>query len=204
MSLCLYALGVVNVAKRGAPATLNARGVKGLLVRCTVPTVVTVATSSLCGVMSDVFVNRKINPVTVSKLTLAFPLVGLTTTFNSLIKIKTTALISMGLKRGSCSATRHILKGMLILGVVVKLTFAVLALVFLSPVLCFFKNDSRAIKCTHSCVGIVLCNGIVARLCLKLGTILHSTNRPRGTVCTAVTAIIVGAVLSPLFVCNFN
>lgn len=194
----------MNVAKRGAPATLKARGVKGLLVRCTVPTVVTVATSSLCGVISDVFVNRKMKTVTVSKLTLAFPLVGLTTTFNSLINIKTTALISIGLKRGSCSATRQMLNGILMLGVVVKLTFAIIALVFLSPVLCFFNNDSTAMNCTHSCVIIVLLNGIIARLCLNLGTMLHSTKRPRGTVITAVTAIIVGAVLSPIFVCNFN
>lgn len=191
-------------AKRGTPATLNARGVKGLLVRCTVPTVITVATSSLCGVMSDVFVKRKIKHVTVSNLTLAFPLVGLTTTFNSLMKMKTTALVSIGLKRGSCSATRQILNGILILGVVVNLTFAILALLFLSPVLCFFKKDRIAVKCTHSCVRIVLLNGIVARLCLNLGTILHSTKRPRGTVCTAVTAMIVGAVLSPMFVFIFS
>lgn len=193
-----------GVTKRGAPSTLKARDVNGLLVRCTIPTVVTVATSSLCGVMSDVFVNRNIKAVTVSKLTLAFPLVGLTTTFNSLINIKTSALVSIGLKRESCSATRHILNGIFILGVILKITFVVVIVLFLSPVLCFFKNDSRAINCTESCVRVVLLKGTIARLCLKLGTILHSSKRPRGTVCTAVTAIIVGAVLSPIFVCNFN
>lgn len=198
-STCLY-----SVDGRGSPLILKARHVDGLLARCTVPTVVTVATSSLCGVTSDVFVKRKMKPLTVSNLTLAFPLVGLTTTFNSLIKIKTSALISIGLKRGSCRKTGGILKGMLILGMILKLTFALIFVLLLSPVLCFFKTDRGAVSCTHSCVGIVLVKGIVARVCLKLGTILHSSNFPGLTVCTALTSIIVGYMLGPLFVFNFN
>lgn len=193
-----------DVTGAKAPARLKARPVKGLLLRCTVPTVVTVATSSLCGVMSDVFVNRNMNPLTVSKLTVAFPLVGLTTTFNSLININTSALISMGLKRGSCTATRGVLNGMIALGFVVNVKFDVLALLFLSPVLCFFKTDPSAVSCTQSCVIVVLLNGIVARVCLKLGTLLHTSKRPRGTVATAVAAMVVGAVLSPVFVCLFR
>lgn len=183
---------------------LNAGPINGLLIRCTLPTVVTVATTSLCGVISHMFVNRNMKTVTVSNLTVAFPFVGLATTFKTNINMKTSATVDIGLKRGSCTATRGVLNGAVSLGLVVNVKLDVVYLLFLSPVLEFFKTDSRALVCTRRCVIVVLLNGIIDRVCFNVGTLLQTTDGPGRTVCTAVFAIMVGIVLSTLFVLIFG
>lgn len=201
MFLALRDLGVAGAqVGRGGPRVLNARGIKGLLLRCSVPTVVKVALASLCGVVSDMFVNRNINTVTVSNLTVSFPLVGLLITFYALIKINNTAVSSVHLKRGSASNTRGILKGMAILYIVGSVFCKNVALLFLSQVLFFFKTDRSALPCTHSFVRVVLVKDPIACMVVKLGGVVHTANCPQGTVLSSVLAIKYGVVLTPIFV----
>ncbi len=183
---------------------LNAGPINELLTRCTVPTVVTVVTASLCGVISHVFVNRNIKPVTVDNLTIAFPFVGLSNTFNTTMNINSSALVDIDLNHGSCSHTRLVFNDGVALGIIVNVIFKTIYLVFLSPVLHLFNTSSRALPCTERCARVVLTKGIVARLCLNVGTILQSTSVPHITVKLAVLAIVIGAVLSPIFVCIFR
>lgn len=188
----------------GSPRVLKGRDVNGLLLRCSVPTVVKVAVASVCGVVSDVFVKRNMNTVTVTKLTIDFPLVGLIITFYALISTKNSALTSVQLKRGSVGKTARVLSRALVLYVAGSFFFKVLSFVFLSSVLIFFNTDTSALPCTHDFVRIVLLKAPVACAVVKLGGIVHTAKCPGGTVVASVTAILSGVVLTPVFVFRFR
>lgn len=183
---------------------LKARHVNGLLIRCSVPTVVNVAVASLCGVVSDVFVNRNMNPVNVTKLTVAFPLVGLIITFYAVMSTNNSAVSSVQLKRGSLSKTARMLKGALVFYLIGTFVFNNVSFVFLSSVLHFFNTDGSALPCTHSFVRIVLLNAPIACAVVNLGGVVHTAKCPGGTVLASVMAMIYGVVLTPVFVFRFS
>lgn len=205
---CLYAawgaMAARRVTRRASPHVLKARGVKGLLLRCSVPTVVKVAVASLCGVVSDVFVKRNMKTVTVSNLTVAFPLVGLIMTFYMLVSTNKTAVSSVHLKRGSVRNTARILNGALVLYLVGSMMFNNVTFVFLSPVLGFFNTDPTALPCTHSFVRMVLLNAPIACAVVKLGGMVHTAKCPGGTVLASLMAMLTGMVVTPVFVFRFR
>lgn len=187
-----------------ARGPLKCRGVSGLLGSFTVPDVVTSLINSVCGVISRVFVNRKINCLkgTTAGITCPFSAVYLTVTL--LIKVNDTSHISLYLKHGRPGTTTGTTKGNVILVKVFKVVCLLINRTFLSLLLGTFKTAPSMFPCTGRCTDVALVKVPFLVMAGNVDGLVQTSKGPGCSVIYVIVKTVVGAVLSPVFVFTYS
>lgn len=189
---------------KGAAMELGTERIRKLLVQYAVPAIIAMTASSLYNMVDSIFIGHGVGALAISGLALTFPLMNLAAAFGSLVGVGAATLVSMRLGQRDYETAQRILGNVLVLNLIVGISFGVLTLVFLDPILCFFGASDATIGYAREYMSIILCGNVITHMYFGLNAVLRAAGHPRKAMYATILTVAVNTVLDPLFIFGFG
>ena len=164
---------------KGAAAELGTERIRKLLVQYAVPAVIAMTAASLYNMVDSIFIGHGVGPLAISGLALTFPLMNLAAAFGSLVGVGAATLVSMRLGQRDYETAQNILGNVVVLNLIIGLSFGLVTLLFLDPILYFFGASDATIGYARDYMTIILLGNVITHMYLGLNSVLRASGHPR-------------------------
>lgn len=187
-----------------AALELGTERIRKLLIQYAVPAIIAMTASSLYNMVDSIFIGHGVGALAISGLALTFPLMNLAAAFGSLVGVGAATLTSMRLGQRDYETAQRVLGNVVMLNVIIGISFGIVALIFLDPILYFFGASDATIGYAREYMTIILAGNVVTHLYLGLNAILRSAGHPRKSMYATINTVIINAILDPIFIFWFD
>jgi putative MATE family efflux protein len=190
--------------QKGSPVELGTENIGKLLIRYAIPAIIAMTASSLYNITDSIFIGHGVGALAISGLALTFPLMNLAAAFGSLVGMGAATLMSVRLGQKDYDTANKILGNVFILNIILGLTYTVVVLLFLDPILCFFGASAATLPYAHQYMKVILFGNVVTHMYMGLNAMLRSTGRPQKAMYATLWSVLINLVLNPLFIFVFK
>jgi len=183
-------------------ATLE-RGTKPvgkLLVQYAIPAMIAMTASSLYNMVDSIFIGQGVGPMAISGLAITFPFMNLSGAFGAAIGVGASTFISVKLGQKDYATAENILGNTVILNIITGLSFTIICLLFLDPILRFFGASDSTIPYAHDYMSVILLGNVVTHLYFGMNAILRAAGNPKQAMYATIFTVILNAILAPIFI----
>ena len=188
----------------GATARLGTERVGRLLLEYSIPSIIGMVMMSLYNIVDRIFIGQGVGPLAISGLALTFPLMNLAAAFGSLVGVGAATLVSMRLGQRDYETAQRILGNVVVLNLIIGISFGLLTLVFLDPILYFFGASDATIGYAREYMSVILWGNVVTHMYLGLNAVLRAAGHPRKAMYATILTVTINAILDPLFIFGFG
>ncbi|MDE5708213.1 MAG: MATE family efflux transporter [Alistipes sp.] len=189
---------------KSAATELGTERIRKLLVQYAVPAVIAMTASSLYNMVDSIFIGQQVGPMAISGLALTFPLMNLAAAFGALVGVGAATLISMRLGQRDYETAQRVLGNVVVLNGIIGVAFAVVALMFLDPILYFFGGSEATVGYAHEYMTIILGGNVVTHMYLGLNSVLRASGHPRKSMYATINTVVINTLLDALFIYGFG
>ena len=183
---------------------LGTERIRKLLVQYAVPAIIAMTASSLYNMVDSIFIGHGVGALAISGLALTFPLMNLAAAFGSLVGVGAATLVSMRLGQRDYETAQRILGNVVVLNLIIGISFGLLTLVFLDPILYFFGASDATIGYAREYMSVILWGNVVTHMYLGLNAVLRAAGHPRKAMYATILTVTINAILDPLFIFVFH
>ncbi len=183
---------------------LGTERIRKLLVQYAVPAIIAMTASSLYNMVDSIFIGHGVGALAISGLALTFPLMNLAAAFGSLVGVGAATLVSMRLGQRDYETAQRILGNVVVLNLIIGISFGLLTLVFLDPILYFFGASDATIDYAREYMSVILWGNVVTHMYLGLNAVLRAAGHPRKAMYATILTVTINAILDPLFIFGFG
>ena len=189
---------------KSAALELGTERIRKLLVQYAVPAIIAMTASSLYNMVDSIFIGHGVGPLAISGLALTFPLMNLAAAFGSLVGVGAATLISMRLGQRDYETAQRVLGNVLVLNLIIGVSFGLVPLLFLDPILYFFGASEATIGYAREYMTIILLGNVITHMYLGLNAVLRASGHPRKSMYATIITVVINAVLDPIFIFGFG
>ena len=142
-----------------------------LLFTYALPAIIATTASSLYNVIDRIFIGQGVGAIALAGLGLTLPIMNLATALGTLVGAGSAALVSIRIGEGRRKDATQILCNALILNIIISLSFSVIALTFLDPILTVFGADAETLPYAKSFLQIILLGNVFTHILFGLNSI---------------------------------
>ncbi|MDE5550081.1 MAG: MATE family efflux transporter, partial [Bacteroidaceae bacterium] len=185
---------------------LGTKPIGELLMKYAVPAVVAMTASSLYNIVDRIFIGRipDVGTPSLGGLAVTFPIMNLSAAFGAMVGVGSATLMSIKLGQKDYATAERVLGNLVSLNIIIGIVVGVLGLIFIDPLLLFFGASENTLQYAHDYMEIILYANVVTHLYLGLNSALRSTGHPYVAMSATTIAVIINAVLDPLFIFSFG
>lgn len=187
-----------------AAMELGTERIRKLLVQYAVPAIIAMTASSLYNMVDSIFIGHGVGPLAISGLALTFPLMNLAAAFGSLVGVGAATLVSMRLGQRDYDTARNVLGNVVVLNLIIGLSFGLVTLLFLDPILYFFGASEATVGYAREYMTIILAGNVVTHMYLGLNAVLRASGHPRKSMYATINTVIINTILDPIFIYGFG
>lgn len=192
------------MAGQNTPAALGTEKIGKLLMQYAVPAIIAMTASSLYNMVDSIFIGHGVGTMAISGLALTFPLMNLAAAFGSLVGVGAATLVSVKLGQKDYDTAQRVLGNVLILNIILGLSFSVVTLIFLDPILYFFGGSDETVKYAREFMQIILLGNVVTHMYLGLNAVLRSVGHPQKAMYATIATVVINTILAPIFIFGFD
>jgi putative MATE family efflux protein len=190
--------------KKGSPAALGTENVWHLLLQYAIPSVIAMTAMSLYNITDSIFIGHGVGALAISGLAITFPLMNLAAAFGTLVGIGASTLMSLRLGQKDYSTANHILGNVILLNLIFGISYTILILPFLDPVLFFFGASAGTIQYAREYMEIITLGNVITHMYFGLNAMLRATGSPKKSMYATISSVIINALLAYLFIFGFK
>lgn len=192
------------MSEQKIPTALGTENIGKLLMQYAVPAIIAMTASSLYNMVDSIFIGHGVGSLAISGLALTFPLMNLAAAFGSLVGVGAATLVSVKLGQKDYDTAQRVLGNVVVLNTVIGITFTIVMLLFLDPILYFFGASEETIGYARDFIKIILLGNVVTHLYLGLNSVLRSAGHPQRAMLATVATVVINAILAPVFIYWFG
>lgn len=192
------------MAGQNTPTALGTEKIGKLLMQYAVPAIIAMTASSLYNMVDSIFIGHGVGTMAISGLALTFPLMNLAAAFGSLVGVGASTLISVKLGQKDYDTAQRVLGNVFILNILLGLTFTVVVLLFLDPILYFFGGSDETVGYARDYMQVILLGNTITHLYLGLNAVLRSSGHPQKAMYATIATVVINTILDPLFIYGFG
>ncbi len=189
---------------KGAPLTLGTEKVSKLLKQYAIPAIIAQTATSLYNMIDSIFIGHGVGPMALSGLAVTFPLMNLSTAFGTLVGVGSATMISMRLGQKDYKSAQSILGNAVVLNVIIGSLFALIAYLFLDPILYFFGASDETLPYARDYMEILLLGNVVTHMYFGLNNILRASGQPKQAMRATIMTVVINTILDPIFIFGFG
>ena len=192
--------------KPDAAKRLGIEPIGRLLLRFSIPAITGMLVNALYNIVDRIYVGRLINEIALGGLSLVGPLMTISFAFSMLFGIGAANMISMRLGEGRKEEAENALSHCLVLLFSIGITFMVLGLIFLEPLLSILgaQEGSEALNYARSYMRVIL-YGTPFMMCgFGMAHCTRAQGFPGITMITMLIGSILNIILDPIFIIAFR
>ena len=178
--------------------------ITGHLIRFALPLLAGNIFQQLYNMVDSIFIGHGVGALAISGLALTFPLMNLAAAFGSLVGVGAATLVSMRLGQRDYETAQRILGNVVVLNLIIGISFGLLTLVFLDPILYFFGASDATIGYAREYMSVILWGNVVTHMYLGLNAVLRAAGHPRKAMYATILTVTINAILDPLFIFGFG
>ncbi len=188
------------------PSELGTKKVSTLLKEYAVPGIIAMTASSLYNMVDSIYIGHipDVGSLSIAGLAVCFPLMNLSTALGTLVGVGAATMISVLLGKKDYDKANTVLANEVSLNVIVGTLFAVLALVFLDPILTFFGASPAILPYARDYMQVILFGNVITHLYFGLNSVIRSSGNPRLAMGLTIFTVTSNAILDPLFIYVFG
>ncbi len=160
--------------------------------------------SSLYNITDSIFIGHGVGALAISGLAITFPLMNLAAAFGSLVGVGASTLISLRLGQKDYSSANSILGNVFVLNLIFGISYSVVVLFFLDPILFFFGASSDTIQYAREYMQIITFGNVITHMYFGLNALLRATGNPQKSMYATIFSVIINAILASLFIFGFG
>ena len=202
MYLCR--LKLIGMTGQKTPTALGTEKIGKLLMQYAIPAIIAMTASSLYNMVDSIFIGHGVGAMAISGLALTFPLMNLAAAFGSLVGVGAATLISVKLGQKDYDTAQQVLGNVFVLNLIIGISFTVIVLPFLDPILYFFGGSDETVKYAREFMQVILLGNVVTHLYLGLNAVLRASGHPQKAMMATITTVIINVLLAPLFIFVFD
>lgn len=189
---------------QNTPIALGTEKIGKLLMQYAIPAIIAMTASSLYNMVDSIFIGHGVGAMAISGLALTFPLMNLAAAFGSLVGVGAATLVSVKLGQKDYDTAKKVLGNVLVLNIIIGLSFTVLTLLFLDPILYFFGGSEHTIGYARDFMQIILAGNVVTHIYLGLNAVLRSAGHPQKAMIATISTVVINTILAPIFIFVFD
>ncbi len=171
-----------------------------LLIEFALPSIIAMTATSLYNMVDSIFIGKMIGPLGLAGLTVTFPLMNLSGAFGAMVGIGAGSLIAVKIGQREVDTAEYTLGNVVNLNVVIGILFAVVALVFLDPILLFFGASENTLPYARDYLSVLLYGNVLTHLYLGLNDVVRSSGYPRKAMMATLTAVLINVLFDYVFI----
>jgi putative MATE family efflux protein len=186
--------------KTNAPLELGTEKIGTLLLHYAIPAIIAMTAASLYNITDSIFIGHGVGPLALSGLAITFPLMNLAAAFGSLVGVGASTLLSIRIGQRDYESANTILGNVLVLNLIMGITFSIVALVFLKPILLFFGASPDTLGYAYPFMEIILAGNVFTHMYFGLNALLRSAGNPLQAMVATIVTVGINVVLNPFFI----
>ena len=190
--------------QKGSPAELGTGNIRQLLLKYAIPSVIAMTAASLYNITDSIFIGQGVGALAISGLAITFPLMNLSAAFGSLVGVGASSLMSLRLGQKDYSTANNILGNVFVLNLILGLSYTVIVLLFLDPILRFFGASSETLPYARDFMMIISMGNVITHLYFGLNAMLRATGNPYKSMYATIFSVVINIILAPIFIFIFR
>ena len=183
-----------------ATLELGTKPVGQLLMRYAVPAIIAMTASSLYNMVDSIFIGQGVGAMAISGLAITFPLMNLSTAVGAGVRVGASSLLSVKLGQKDYGAAQNILGNTVMLNIITGISFSIISLLFLEPILMFFGASAQTLPYAKDYMEIILCGNVITHLYFGLNALQRAAGKPQLSMYMTIFTVILNAILDPIFI----
>lgn len=175
-----------------------------LLYRYALPSIIGMVASSLYNLVDSVFIGHEVGVLAIAALSIALPLMNLSSAFGSLIGIGSSALLSLKLGEKDGKSASLCAANVVILTTIISIAYTLISLIFLDPILLFFGASEDTLPLARDYMRIILAGTLFTQIFLSLNEVIRSSGYPQKAMILTIMVVTLNALLDVLFIFGFG
>ena len=182
---------------------LGTADVKSLLIKYSVPAIVSQMAASLYNIVDSIFIGHGVGAMAITGLAVTFPLMNLSAAFGALVGAGGSTLVSIKMGQKDEHSATHVLGNVVSLNLLLGITLTIIGLMFMDPILYFFGASADTIPYARDYMEIILYGNVITPLYLGLNNVMRSSGYPKRAMQMTLLTVFVNAELDPIFIFGF-
>ncbi len=183
---------------------LGTRPIGKLLLQYALPAIVAMTASSLYNTIDSIFIGQGVGPLAISGLAITFPLMNLSAAFGAGVGIGAATCISVKLGQKDYKLAEKIFGNNVMLNLIIGITFSIVALTFLNPILRFFGASTNTLPYAREYMLVILSGNVISQMFFGLNAVLRAASKPRQAMMATILTVILNVILAPIFIWVLN
>lgn len=168
------------------------------------PAIIAMSATSLYNTVDSIFIGQGVGAMAISGFTITFPFMNIMAAFGTLVGVGASTLVSVRIGQKDYGTAKRILGNVIIMSIIIGLTFTILSLTFLDPILYFFGASDQTIFYAREFMTVILSGSIVTHLYFGMNNVLRASGHPKKAMMLTITTVILNAILAPIFIFVFK
>lgn len=182
------------------PTELGVKPIGKLLMQYAIPAIIAMCVASLYNIIDSVYIGQWMGPYAISGLALTMPIMNLSAAFGTLVGMGSATLLSVKLGQKDYETARLILGNNIIMNCIIGVTYSVVMLLFMTPVLYFFGASANTLPYARDYIFILLIGNVVSQSFFGQNAICRAAGFPRQAMTAVIISVVLNVVLAPLFI----
>ena len=178
-----------------SPKELGTQPIGKLLMQYAIPAVISMLAASAYNIVDRAFLGQFVGPLAIAGLAITFPFMNLSTAFGAMIGAGGSTLLSIKLGQRDYETGEHVLGNIISLNFVVGIIFAIVALIFIDPILYFFGASENTLEYAKTYMTIIIYGNIITHLTHGMTNVLRVLGHPN----KAMISVLFGVTINILF-----
>ena len=187
-----------------ATLELGTKPVGKLLVQYATPAIVAMTAASLYNIVDSIFIGQGVGPLAISGLAITFPFMNLASAFGAAVGVGASTFISVKLGQKDYQTAENILGNTLTLNLIIGISFTLLTLLFLSPILRFFGASDATLPYARDYMEIILAGNVFSHTYFGMNAVLRAASKPRQAMYATIFTVVMNTLLDYLFIMVFG
>lgn len=171
-----------------------------LLLQYALPSIIAMTASSLYNMVDSIFIGQADGPLGLAGLTVTFPLMNLSSAFGAMVGIGAGTLTALKIGQRDVEGAENTLGNVVLLNVLIGAVFAIVALIFLDPILMFFGASDASLPYARSYMRILLYGNVLTHLYLGLNDVVRSSGYPKKAMVATLTAVVINVLFDYILI----
>jgi len=187
-----------------ATLALGTEPVGKLLLQYALPAIVAMTASSLYNMIDSIFIGQGVGAMAISGLAITFPFMNLSAAFGAGVGVGASTCLSLKLGQKDYAMAQKIFGNTIVLNLIVGITFAVISLIFLDPILYFFGASENTLPYARDYMLIILLGNVITHMYLGMNAVLRAASKPKVAMNATIFTVVANVVFAPIFIYVFH
>jgi putative MATE family efflux protein len=184
------------------PSELGTKRIKTLLKQYAVPSIIAMTASSLYNMVDSIYIGhiKDVGSLAISGLAVTFPLMNLSAALGTLVGAGASTMISVLLGQKNYKTANTVLANEITLNTILGISFSIITLLFLHPILYFFGASSNTITYASSYMEIILYGNVFTHMYFGLNSIIRAAGNPKLAMRLTIFTVVFNSILDPIMI----